>query len=182
MKHSKLYNYLGIAGALAVPALAIAAVNIPNVFNAGDTVSASAMNQNFTVLKNAHDALETQVATLQTQLTEARAAAGYITQASGKTIPYYRKVLKGTRSSATTTTLAHGIQGNPATQRRFLGCEITVNYDNNGPRQTINLNSSSGGSTPLYCDMDDTNLSIAWYYSGALEFQVSLLYTTQPLD
>lgn len=65
MKHSKLYTYLGIAGALLVPALAVATVEIPNVFEGGQTVSASKMNDNFTVMANAINALEAKVETLE---------------------------------------------------------------------------------------------------------------------
>lgn len=181
MKRSKLYYYLGVAGALVVPALSVAAVNIPNVFSAGDTVSSSKMNENFTTLRDAINTLESQVEDLQAELDEARTAAGYITLSNGDHLPYYRKVLNGTRSGSTTT-LAHGISGNPATERRFLGCDVVVNYNSGGPRQTQNMNSTSGASTPTYCDMDDTNLIIAWYNSGALDFQVSLFYTNDPIE
>src|SRR5688572_27783903 len=61
MKHSKLYTHLGIAGALLVPALAVAAVEIPNVFEGGDPVSASQMNENFQVMTDAIEALEARV-------------------------------------------------------------------------------------------------------------------------
>src|SRR5262245_56806458 len=154
MKYPKLYYYLGIVGALGVPALAVAAVNIPHVFHAGDEVSSSGMNENFSTLADAVNALEAQLATLEADLDDARSAAGYITLQSGDQQPYYRKVLKGTRSGSTTT-LPHGIPGNPATERRFLGCEVMVNYEESGPRQTMNLNTGSGSLTPNYCDMDD---------------------------
>lgn len=65
MKHSKLYTHLGIAGALLIPALAVAAVEIPNVFEGGDPVSASEMNENFEVMANAIEALEAKVETLE---------------------------------------------------------------------------------------------------------------------
>ncbi|HEY6725928.1 MAG TPA: hypothetical protein VI197_17965 [Polyangiaceae bacterium] len=61
MKQSKLYTHLGIAGALLVPALAVAAVEIPNVFEGGDPVSASQMNENFEAMADAIDALEARV-------------------------------------------------------------------------------------------------------------------------
>ena len=65
MKHSKLYTHLGIAGALLIPALAVAAVEIPNVFEGGNPVSASEMNDNFKAMADAIDALEAKVETLE---------------------------------------------------------------------------------------------------------------------
>lgn len=65
MKHSKLYTYLGITGALLVPALAVAAIEIPNVFEGGDPVSASEMNQNFEALADALEQLEEKVEKLE---------------------------------------------------------------------------------------------------------------------
>lgn len=65
MKHSKLYTYLGIAGALLVPAFAVAAVEIPNVFEGGDPVSASQMNENFAAMAEAIEALEEKVEALE---------------------------------------------------------------------------------------------------------------------
>jgi hypothetical protein len=95
-------------------------------------------------------------------------------------VPYFRKVMKMTRTGATTT-IAHGISGNPATERRFIGCEVLRNYDSGGPRQTINLNSSSGASTAQWCDMDDTSLVVSFYNATEAEFLVSLLYTAEPI-
>ena len=181
MTDSKIYRYLGITGALLAPTLAVAATQIPHVFQTGDPVSSSEMNANFSSLGNAVDMLEQQLAGLQAELDEARTAAGHITLSNGTRVPYYRKVLKATRSG-TTTTIPHGITGNPASERRFIGCEVMVNYDSNGPRQTSALNIASGASTATYCDMDDTTLLVNWYNSGALEFQISLLYTAEPLD
>ncbi len=181
MTDTKIYRYLGIAGALLVPTFAVAATQIPYVFQAGDPVSATEMNANFSTLDGAVNNLEEHLSDLQAELAEARAAAGYITLANGTRVPYYRKLLKGTRTSATTT-LAHGISGNPATERRFIGCEVMVNYDSGGPRQTVALNVNSGASTATYCDMDDTTLLVNWYNTSTREFQVSLLYTTQPLE
>src|SRR5688500_5030725 len=65
MKHSKLYTHLGIAGALLVPALAVGAVEIPNLFEGGNPVSASEMNENFEAMADAIDALEAKVETLE---------------------------------------------------------------------------------------------------------------------
>src|SRR6187549_957891 len=65
MKHSKVYTYLGIAGALLVPAFAVASVEIPNVFEGGNPVSASEMNENFEVMADALEALEAKVETLE---------------------------------------------------------------------------------------------------------------------
>jgi hypothetical protein len=125
--------------------------------------------------------LEQQVADLRDELEEARAAAGYITLNNGTKLPYYRKVFTGTRTS-TTTTIAHGISGNPASERRFIGCEVVVNYESAGLRQTLNLNSASGASTPTWCDMDDSELIIGWYNDSERDYQVSLEYTLDPLQ
>jgi len=65
MKHAKLYTYLGIAGALLVPAIAVAAIEIPNVFEGGDPVSASEMNENFEVMASAIEVLEHKVEALE---------------------------------------------------------------------------------------------------------------------
>ena len=65
MKNSKIYTYLGIAGALLVPALAVAAIDIPNVFAGGEPVSASQMNENFEAMADAIDTLETKVEALE---------------------------------------------------------------------------------------------------------------------
>ena len=179
MKRAKVYHHLGILGALALPGLAVAAVEIPNVFSAGDPVSSSAMNENFSSVGASIEALQTTVASLQGELDEARSAAGYITLANGASAPYFRKVVKLTRTGAITT-VPHGISGSPATERRFIGCEVTRNYDSNGPRQTVNLNSASGASTAEWCDMDDTNLVVSFYNATEAEFLVSLLYTAEP--
>jgi hypothetical protein len=181
MRSPKIYPYFGVAGAIAVPALAIAAVEIPNVFQAGDAVSASQMNANFQSIAAPVEALQAQVATLQADLAEAQSVAGYLTQPNGSVVPYYLKVLTGTKTS-TVTTLAHGIPGSPATQRRFIGCEVVVNYNSSGPRQTLNLNSPTGPSTPNWCDMDDTNLVIGWHDPAERAFQVSLLYLGSPIQ
>ena len=174
-----------IASALLFAAgfVALSAHSVPDLveFKAGDSVSAAAFNTNFNNIADSIAALDDQVADLQNELDEARSAAGYITLKNGKKLPYYRKVFTGTRTS-TTTTIAHGISGNPATERRFIGCEVVVNYDSSGPRQTLNLNTPSGASTPTWCDMDDTDLLVGWYDGSSRDYQVSLEYTLDPLE
>src|SRR6187551_3215285 len=63
--NSKLYTHLGMAGALLIPALAVAAVDIPHMFKGGDRVSASEMNQNFEAMAEAIEALEAKVEALE---------------------------------------------------------------------------------------------------------------------
>jgi len=58
MKHIKIMRWLGVGGALLVPALAVAALNIPNTFAAGDPVSAAEMNANFDAVKAKVEELE----------------------------------------------------------------------------------------------------------------------------
>lgn len=68
MKYSRSYTHLGIAGALLIPTLAVAAVDIPNVFEGGDPVSAAEMNENFDTVAMAVDALETSVGALEARI------------------------------------------------------------------------------------------------------------------
>ena len=62
MKEVKSWRWLGVAGALIVPTLAVAALQIPNTFSPGDRISASEMNENFAAVKTKVDALEAQLA------------------------------------------------------------------------------------------------------------------------
>ncbi|MDD9968650.1 MAG: hypothetical protein OXR73_20585 [Myxococcales bacterium] len=123
--------------------------------------------------------LEAKLATLQSELDELREAAGYITLPDNRRVPYYRKLIRATKNS-TRETIAHGIPGNPATTRRFIGCEYMVNHSPNG--QTTNVNSQSGASTLSFCDLDDTNLTTEWASATSREYQVSLIYTKVPLN
>ncbi len=62
MKEAKSWRWLGVVGALLLPALAVAAVGIPNTFSAGDVISASEMNENFDAVKAKMDELEAKLA------------------------------------------------------------------------------------------------------------------------
>ena len=66
MLHKTKYVLLGVfVTALGLWGLA---VTIPNTFSSGEVVSAAKMNQNFQALKDAVDALEAKVASLESQL------------------------------------------------------------------------------------------------------------------
>jgi hypothetical protein len=56
---------LGVAGALALPALAVAAVELPHLFVAGDVISAAEMNANFKALTDELEALRGEVDALK---------------------------------------------------------------------------------------------------------------------
>ena len=58
----KLARWLGVAGALLVPAVAVAVLDIPNTFSAGQTVSAALMNANFAAIKSKVEELEGDLA------------------------------------------------------------------------------------------------------------------------
>ena len=60
MKHIKTMRWVGVAGTLLVPTLAVAALEIPNTFVAGQPVSAAEMNANFAAVKAKLDELETR--------------------------------------------------------------------------------------------------------------------------
>lgn len=62
---------LGIVGAVCIPAATVAALEIPNRFEAGDPVSASSMNENFDAVKAEVEALQTAVDELQDELANA---------------------------------------------------------------------------------------------------------------
>ena len=61
MKHIKIVRWIGVAGAVLVPALAVAALEIPNTFAAGQRVSAAEMNANFAALDAKVEELETRL-------------------------------------------------------------------------------------------------------------------------
>jgi hypothetical protein len=56
----KRWRWLGVAGALFVPAVAVAAVTLPFTFTPGTPVRASEVNANFAALKEAVDVLQAQ--------------------------------------------------------------------------------------------------------------------------
>ena len=50
---------LGVAGALLLPALAVAAFSVPHSFSAGEVISSQQMNSNFAAIKTELEALQT---------------------------------------------------------------------------------------------------------------------------
>jgi hypothetical protein len=56
---------LGVAGAVLLPALAIAAFDIPNSFTAGTVISSSKVNRNFEAVADELTALQNRVAALE---------------------------------------------------------------------------------------------------------------------
>ncbi len=75
---SRPYKYLGIAGALLLPAGAVA-LTIPNLFSNGDVLTASALNENFAAIEGELNQLRTDVTALQAAL-DAKASGDDITQ------------------------------------------------------------------------------------------------------
>ena len=70
MKKTAIYRGIGIAGALFVPALAIAAFTVPNTFVAETVISASAMNQNFDAVASELELLQARLDALESGDTE----------------------------------------------------------------------------------------------------------------
>ncbi len=166
---------LMVTGVLAAAFLApTLGQTIPELisFSAGKPVSASDFNSNFDTLRDAVENLEDQVATLESELATARSRAGSIALASGSTVPVLRKVITGTKS-ATTTTQPHGISGNPATQRRILGCQVVV--DATG-EQSVNYATSVGSHATLWCEVRDTEVEIAWATATTVGYQIVIEY------
>lgn len=145
-------------------------------FTAGDPVSATDFNSNFTTLRTALETLESKVATLEADLADARATAGQVSLSNGEVVTVRRKLLTGSKSG-TSTWLAHGIANNPATQRRILGCEVVG--DAVGV-QAVNLANQLGAQAATWCEFTDTEVEVGWATSGALNFQVIIDYTDVP--
>jgi hypothetical protein len=170
---------LMVAGVVAAAFLApTLGATIPELvqFSPGDPVGAAAFNSNFGMLRSAVQDLEEQVATLETELAQARSTAGQIGLSNGETITVRRKLLTGTKSS-TSTTLPHGLPNNPASQRRILGCEIVG--DATGI-QAVNLAGQLGAQSATWCEFTDTEVEITWATAGPLTFHVIIDYTDAP--
>lgn len=167
---------LVFASMLGASVLMAASVRgVPNLvtFQAGQPVSAADFNSNFESLQGSIEALQSQVGTLESDLAEAQGAAGYTKLPNGQTVPFYRTILKGTKT-ATTTTLAHGVTGNPATQHRFIACQVTTNYTGG---QSMPFNTDMGASGAFYCDLDDTNVGVLWVTATTMDYFIMLDYT-----
>lgn len=139
-----------LTGGLVLTAFAAGmAVNaVPNftTFTAGTPIVAADMNANFAAIK--------------TWATEQEKVAGYVTKDNGAAVPFYRKVLTGTKGGQTDT-LTHGLSSyNIASGRKILHCDVMVNYDSTGA--TIALNLDNGSATASWCDFTDTQVEIQW--------------------
>ena len=60
-----LHTTLGLAAALIVPTLAVAALNIPHIFESGEVISSSEVNANFEAVGDETDTLEARLANLE---------------------------------------------------------------------------------------------------------------------
>lgn len=176
---TKSWVAVAVVGASVLLVSRVRAVGNLVHFSAGDPVSAADFNSNFDTLHGAIEDLEGELVTLQADLTEARSAAGYLTAPDGATMPYYRKVIQATKAS-TSTTIAHGVSGSPATERRFVSCQVVTNYATD--KQDIPYNTTDGASGLFWCDLDDTNVSITWATATSMPYQVVLEYVKTPLD
>ena len=84
-----LVKYLFIAIVVIVLGIWAAAVSIPNTLNPGDVISSSQLNENFTALKTAIDALEATVGSLSLPFvgtTDSNSAAFSVSNADGRAI------------------------------------------------------------------------------------------------
>jgi hypothetical protein len=199
MKHTP-YRYLGILGALLIPAVAIAALQIPNTFHAGDPLSASALNANFAAVQTEANAIGADLTSVKdgisgfdfagasTELTALRAEvdqlkadadaradiAGYVTMPDEiAPVPFYRKVLKGHKDSDLTT-IPHGLDANAIKDGRVLFCKVqTLDYSTWANFQ----GTAAGGSSAVqWCYLHDDVVEISWVTTGAREFRVLLDY------
>jgi hypothetical protein len=65
MKRAPSVRVLGILGALLVPALAVAAFNLPHAFQSGEVLTAANLNNNFNAVKTELEALQARVTMLE---------------------------------------------------------------------------------------------------------------------
>lgn len=74
-KKRSYWHWLGILGAVLVPALATAALVVPNTFTANTVIKASDVNSNFAAVVTHANGVDTAIATLQSQVAALQAAA-----------------------------------------------------------------------------------------------------------
>jgi hypothetical protein len=65
MKKRPIVHYVGVGLALLVPALAVAAFNVPHGFMSGEVLTAQNLNDNFNAVKQELEALQARVTTLE---------------------------------------------------------------------------------------------------------------------
>lgn len=168
----KVLIVTGVLGAaFLAPTLAR---SIPELvsFKAGTPISAGDFNTNFDTLRSAISDLEAQVATLESELNEARAKSGSLEAPNGSTVSVLRKVITGTKS-AMTTVLPHGIPDNPATARRIVGCQVIVDAEG---EQSINYATTVGSHASLWCEVTDTEVEVAWATATTVSYQIVIDY------
>jgi hypothetical protein len=66
MKRASWPRYLGIIGAVLVPAAVIAAFNVPHAFQTGEVLKADSLNTNFNAVKAELESLQGRMAALET--------------------------------------------------------------------------------------------------------------------
>lgn len=74
-KKRSYWHWLGILGAVLVPALATAALVVPNTFTANTVIKSADVNANFTAVVTHANGVDTSIATLQSQVAALQAAA-----------------------------------------------------------------------------------------------------------
>jgi hypothetical protein len=154
-------RWLGVAGALLLPPLAVAALEIPNTFSAGDPISASQMNDNFQTVKAKVEELEGLLGTHAT--TEAWIAPtllnGWTNYGQTWTTAAYRKDahgvvhLKGLVQGGTVSAVLTLPAGYRPAQSRTL---VTAGWQSSAPR-TVGLEVTTSGS--VRCDSTCTSAS-----------------------
>ena len=88
MKNRPIVRYLGVGLALLVPALAIAAFNIPHGFMSGEVLTAQSLNDNFSAVKQELESLQARVAALENThatKTDLQAVQGRVTTLESST-------------------------------------------------------------------------------------------------
>jgi hypothetical protein len=99
MKSSRTVKTLGLAAALLVPAIAIAAFQVPHTYNAGDVLKADDLKVNFGAVSSEIDSLRSRLATVEAL--QARVAA---VESSAAALSTTTSALSTTTSTLTATT------------------------------------------------------------------------------
>jgi hypothetical protein len=96
MKRSRTVKILGLAAALLVPALAIAAFQVPHTYNPGDVLKADDLKVNFNALSSEIDSLRARLAAVESSTMALSTTTGTLTTTTN--------TLSTTTSGLTTTT------------------------------------------------------------------------------
>ena len=90
-KSSQWAKTVGTVLAVCVPALAVAAIQLPHVFKSGDKVSAGEMNENFEALRAKVEELEQRLDAEQSYVAYGEVSPFEIPDAGFATVPYKTK-------------------------------------------------------------------------------------------